>query len=47
MPVAAVGRAALLRRRYWSEPGRGGHFGVFEQPGLFVDKVRALFRLIR
>lgn len=29
---------------FWSEPSRGGHFPAFEQPGLFVDDVRACFR---
>ncbi|MEV6559724.1 epoxide hydrolase family protein [Nocardia sp. NPDC051756] len=33
--------------RYWSEPARGGHFAAFEQPGLFVEDVRAFFRLVR
>jgi epoxide hydrolase len=33
--------------RYWSEPTRGGHFAAFEQPDLFVDEVRAFFRLVR
>jgi pimeloyl-ACP methyl ester carboxylesterase len=33
--------------RYWNEPERGGHFAAFEQPGLFVDEVRAFFRLVR
>jgi pimeloyl-ACP methyl ester carboxylesterase len=33
--------------RYWSEPDRGGHFAAFEQPGLFVDEVRAFFALVR
>jgi len=33
--------------RYWSEPERGGHFAAFEQPALFVDEVRAFFRLVR
>jgi pimeloyl-ACP methyl ester carboxylesterase len=33
--------------RYWSEPDRGGHFAAFEQPELFVDDVRAFFRLVR
>jgi epoxide hydrolase len=33
--------------RYWNEPGRGGHFAAFEQPDLFVDEVRAFFRLVR
>jgi pimeloyl-ACP methyl ester carboxylesterase len=33
--------------RYWNELERGGHFAAFEQPGLFVDEVRAFFRLVR
>lgn len=33
--------------RYWNEPPRGGHFAAFEQPGLFVDEVRACFRHMR
>jgi epoxide hydrolase len=37
----------FLDIRYWSEPSRGGHFAAFEQPELFVDEVRAFFRLVR
>jgi pimeloyl-ACP methyl ester carboxylesterase len=33
--------------RYWNEPERGGHFAAFEQPRLFVNEVRAFFRLVR
>jgi pimeloyl-ACP methyl ester carboxylesterase len=33
--------------RYWSEPDRGGHFAAFEQPGRFVEEIRAFFRLVR
>lgn len=33
--------------RYWNEPAKGGHFAAFEQPGLFIDEVRAFFRLVR
>ena len=33
--------------RYWNEPERGGHFAAFEQPELFVEEVRAFFRLVR
>ena len=33
--------------RYWGEPARGGHFPAFEQPALFVDELRAFFRLVR
>jgi pimeloyl-ACP methyl ester carboxylesterase len=37
----------FLDIRYWSEPERGGHFAALEQPRLFVDEVRAFFRLVR
>ena len=37
----------FLDIRYWSEPDRGGHFAAFEQPELFVDELRAFFRLVR
>ena len=33
--------------RHWGEPDRGGHFAAFEQPELFVDELRAFFRLVR
>jgi pimeloyl-ACP methyl ester carboxylesterase len=33
--------------RYWNELDEGGHFAAFEQPALFVDEVRAFFRLVR
>ena len=33
--------------RHWNEPDRGGHFAALEQPGLFVDELRAFFRLVR
>jgi len=33
--------------RYWNEPPRGGHFAAFERPDIFVDEVRAFFRLVR
>jgi pimeloyl-ACP methyl ester carboxylesterase len=33
--------------RYWNDVPRGGHFAAFEQPDLFVDEVRAFFRLVR
>ena len=33
--------------RHWNEPDRGGHFAAFEQPELFVDEVRAVFRQLR
>jgi hypothetical protein len=40
-------QAAYPTLRYWNEPDRGGHFAAFEQPGLFVDEVRAAFRDLR
>ncbi|MBP2471940.1 pimeloyl-ACP methyl ester carboxylesterase [Crossiella equi] len=33
--------------RHWGEPARGGHFAAFEQPELFVEELRAFFRLVR
>jgi pimeloyl-ACP methyl ester carboxylesterase len=33
--------------RHWSEPAAGGHFAALEQPEVFVDEVRAFFRLVR
>jgi epoxide hydrolase len=33
--------------RHWNELARGGHFASFEQPGVFVDEVRAFFRTVR
>jgi epoxide hydrolase len=27
---------------HWGEPPRGGHFGAWEQPGLFISEVRAV-----
>ena len=32
---------------YWQEQPRGGHFAAMEQPALFVDDVRAFFRMVR
>ena len=32
---------------YWNELDKGGHFAAFEQPALFVDELRACFRLMR
>jgi pimeloyl-ACP methyl ester carboxylesterase len=33
--------------RHWHELERGGHFAAFEQPALFIDELRAFFRLVR
>jgi pimeloyl-ACP methyl ester carboxylesterase len=32
---------------YFNTPERGGHFAAWEEPGLFVDEVRAAFRSLR
>ena len=32
---------------YWNEVPKGGHFGAFEQPALFVNELRACFRRFR
>lgn len=32
---------------YWNELNRGGHFAAWEQPALFVEELRACFRLLR
>jgi epoxide hydrolase len=37
----------FLDIRHWNELDRGGHFASFEQPGIFVDEVRAFFRTVR
>jgi pimeloyl-ACP methyl ester carboxylesterase len=37
----------FLDIRYWNEPDKGGHFAAFEQPELFVEELRAFFRLLR
>ena len=35
------------RIAHWNEVARGGHFGAFEQPSLFVDEVRGAFCSLR
>ncbi len=37
----------LKRLVHWSVAERGGHFGAFEQPAIFVDEVRRCFRTVR
>jgi pimeloyl-ACP methyl ester carboxylesterase len=32
---------------YWNELERGGHFAAFEQPGAYLEEVRACFRHVR
>ena len=43
-PVRRWMDATYTDIRHWTEMPRGGHFGAFEQPALFVDDVRAFFR---
>jgi epoxide hydrolase len=55
--VAAFPKEILPAPRRWCEPNyhithwttmpRGGHFAAFEQPGLFVDDLRAFFATVR
>jgi pimeloyl-ACP methyl ester carboxylesterase len=33
--------------RHWNELDKGGHFAAFEQPEVFVDEVRTVFRELR
>jgi pimeloyl-ACP methyl ester carboxylesterase len=33
--------------RHWAELDRGGHFAALEEPALFVEELRAFFRLVR
>jgi len=32
---------------YWNELDKGGHFAAWEQPAMFVEELRACFRLMR
>lgn len=46
-PSRRMAQTRFRDLRYWNEPDRGGHFAAFEQPNLFVDELRAFFRLLR
>jgi pimeloyl-ACP methyl ester carboxylesterase len=46
-PVRAWMRDEYPDIRHFVRMPRGGHFAAFEQPQLFVDDVRAYFRLFR
>jgi pimeloyl-ACP methyl ester carboxylesterase len=37
----------LADLRYWNELPVGGHFASLEQPDIFVDELRAFFKLVR
>jgi hypothetical protein len=40
------GERVYSRLFYWNEAARGGHFAAFEQPGVFVEELRAAFRAL-
>jgi hypothetical protein len=46
---SAVGKAAGARFNivHFTTMPRGGHFPAFEQPGLWVDDIRAFYRTVR
>ena len=49
-PISLTDARAARRfvdRRHWNELDRGGHSAAWEQPALFVEEVRAFFRLVR
>jgi pimeloyl-ACP methyl ester carboxylesterase len=46
-PSRRFAERRYLDIRHWSELDRGGHFAAMEQPEVFVDEVRAFFRLVR
>jgi epoxide hydrolase len=46
-PVRAWMEPSYTNIRHWSEMPKGGHFGAFEQPELFVAEVRKFFRTLR
>ena len=46
-PVRAWMEPNFTNIQHWSEMPKGGHFGAFEQPELFVAEVRKFFRTLR
>ncbi|WP_088343818.1 MULTISPECIES: epoxide hydrolase [Rhodomicrobium] len=46
-PPRLWGERLYSRLFYWNDAQRGGHFAAFEQPGIFVDEMRACFALVR
>ncbi len=46
-PVRRWMAASHTDIRHWRVMPRGGHFAAFEQPALFVDDLRAYFKLLR
>lgn len=47
LPVRSFAERVLPTLSHWSEFDRGGHFAAMEQPGLFVEDVRAFTRPLR
>jgi microsomal epoxide hydrolase len=43
-PIRQLAEPMLPTLARWTEFDRGGHFAAAEQPGLFVDDVRAFVR---
>jgi epoxide hydrolase len=46
-PVRKWMEKNFINIQHWSEMPKGGHFGAFEQPELFVAEVRDFFRKLR
>jgi epoxide hydrolase len=46
-PSRAEAAARFTDIRYWSEPGRAGHFPALEQPESFAAEVAAFFTRVR
>lgn len=46
-PARAWAERRFTRIVRWREVERGGHFAAWEQPGIFIEEVRAGFRAIR
>lgn len=46
-PVRRWMETSFVNIQHWTEMPKGGHFSAFEQPGLFVEDVRAFFRPLR
>jgi pimeloyl-ACP methyl ester carboxylesterase len=45
-PSRRLAERRFSRIVHWGEPERGGHFGAWEQPDLFVEEVRATTRAL-
>ncbi len=46
-PLKIWGEKTYSRLFYWNEVAKGGHFAAFEQPGIFVNELRACFAKLR